>query len=440
MKKEKSKIGFVPLNLLFASRMSNRISQIISISFVQAFQELKANKLRSTLSLTGITIGIFCIIAVFTVLDSLKKNIQDQVSTLGSDVIYIGRWPWMDEGGEYKWWEFWRRPSMTIAELRAIQNNVPEAGTVTLLMNINGKTVRYNDNDVSGFSAYAVTQDFEKLQNIEVQDGRYLSAAEVDGGVPTAVIGEELYENLFAGNVSPVGKTVSFLGKNYTIVGKLKKVGQNAAGMNFDNGMIVSYHSIGSAIDVTSLNYDPIIMVKAKPGTPVSEMQYEVEGALRAIRKVRPGEGNNFAVNKLSQITQRMDMMFGMINAIGGVIGGISLIVGAFGIANIMFVTVKERTKYIGLKKAIGARSAYILIEFLIEAIALCVLGGIIGLLLVWLIASLVNAGSDDMNFTLSMQNVFIGIFTSAFVGVIAGFIPARKASRLDPVVAIRSL
>lgn len=440
MKKEKSKIDSVPLNLLFASRMSNRISQIISISFVQAFQELKANKLRSTLSLTGITIGIFCIIAVFTVLDSLKKNIQDQVSTLGSDVIYIGRWPWMDEGGEYKWWEFWRRPSMTIAELRAIQNNVPEAGTVTLLMNVNGKTVRYNDNDVSGFSAFAVTQDFEKLQNIEVQDGRYLSAAEVDGGVPTAVIGEELYESLFTGNVSPIGKTVSFLGKNYTIVGKLKKVGQNAAGMNFDNGLIVSYHSIGSAIDVNSLNYDPIIMVKAKPGTPVSEMQYEVEGALRAIRKVRPGEGNNFAVNKLSQITQRMDMMFGMINAIGGVIGGISLIVGAFGIANIMFVTVKERTKYIGLKKAIGARSAYILIEFLIEAIALCVLGGIIGLLLVWLIASIVNASSDDMNFTLSMQNVFIGIFTSAFVGVIAGFIPARKASRLDPVVAIRSL
>jgi putative ABC transport system permease protein len=419
--------------------MSNRISKIINISLVQAFQELKANKLRSTLSLTGITIGIFCIIAVFTVLDSLKKNIREQVSSLGSDVIYINRWPWMDEGGEYKWWEYWRRPSMSMSELRAVQNNVSEAGTATLLLTLNGRPVRYNDNDVTGFTAFAVTQDFEKLQNIEVEDGRYLNTAEVDGGVPSAVIGNELYESLFGGSVNPVGKTVSFLGRNYLVVGRMKKVGQNAAGFNFDNGLIVSYHSIGSAIDVKSLNYDPVLMIKAKPGAVVSEMQFEVEGALRAVRKIRPGQANDFAVNKLSQITQRMDMMFGMINAIGAVIGGISLIVGAFGIANIMFVTVKERTKYIGLKKAIGARSSYILIEFLIEAVSLCIIGGVLGILMVWIIALIVSSGSD-MQLSLSVQNIFIGIFTSAFVGVIAGFIPAYKASKLDPVVAIRSL
>lgn len=419
--------------------MSNKISQIISISFVQAFQELKANKLRSTLSLTGITIGIFCIIAVFTVLDSLKKNIKEQVATLGSDVIYVGRWPWMDEGGEYKWWEYWRRPSMSMTELRAVQNNVQEAGVSTLLLTLNGKTVRYNDNDVTGFSAYAVTQDFEKLQNIEVAEGRYLSTAEVDGGVPSAVIGQQLYESLFRTDVNPIGKTISFLGKNYLVVGKMKKVGENAAGMNFDNGVIIPYQSINSAIDVSSLNYDPTLMIKTKPGAAISEMQYEVEGALRAARKVAPGEPNNFAVNQLSQITERMNTMFGMINGIGTIIGGISLVVGAFGIANIMFVTVKERTKYIGLKKAIGARSTYILIEFLIEAIALCILGGLFGILLVWLISLLVNSGSD-MKFTLSLFNVLIGILTSAFVGIVAGFIPAYRASKLDPVVAIRSL
>lgn len=419
--------------------MSNQISKIISTSFVQAFLELKANKLRSTLSLTGITIGIFCIIAVFTVLDSLKKNIQEEVSTLGSDVIYVGRWPWMDEGGEYKWWEFWRRPSMSMTELRAIQNNVSDAGIVTLQLTINGKSARYDDNEVSGFSTYAVTQDFEKLQNIEITEGRYLSAAELDGGAPSAVIGSELYESLFKSNVNAVGKTISFLGKSYLIVGTLKKTGQNAAGFNFDNCLIVSYQSVGSAIDLKSLNYDPSLMIKAKPGAVLSEMQYEVEGALRAARKVRPGEANNFAINKLSQITQRMDVMFGLINAIGAVIGGISLIVGAFGIANIMFVTVKERTKYIGLKKAIGARSIYILIEFLIEAMFLCILGGLIGIILVWLLSLIVNS-STDMKFTMSLQNMLIGIFTSAIVGIVAGFIPAYKASKLDPVVAIRSL
>lgn len=420
--------------------MNNRILKIISTGFVQAFQELKANKLRSALSLTGITIGIFCIIAVFTVLDSLKQNIKEEVSTLGSDVIYVGRWPWMDEGGEYKWWEYWRRPSMTMTELKAVQNNVQEAGIVTLQLSLNGKTVRYNDNEVSGFAACAVTEGFEQLQNIEVSEGRYLSAAEVEGGVPALVIGNELYESLFKGNVSPVGKVVSFLGKNYQVIGKLKKTGQNAAGFNFDNSIIVPYASITSSIDVTSLNYDPTLMIKAKPGAALSEMQYEVEGALRAVRKVRPGEANNFAVNQLSQITERMDTMFGMINAVGGVIGGISLIVGAFGIANIMFVTVKERTKYIGLKKAIGARSLYILLEFLIEAISLCIVGGLLGIILVWLIAALVSSGNSDMHFTLSLKNIVIGMLTSAVVGVIAGFIPAYKASRLDPVVAIRSL
>lgn len=419
--------------------MSNRISKIISISFVQAFQELKANKLRSILSLTGITIGIFCIIAVFTVLDSLKKNISEEISSLGSDVIYINRWPWMDEGGEYKWWEYWRRPSMSVNELRAVQNNVQEVGTATLMLTLNGRSVRYNDNDVSGFTAFAVTRDFEKLQNIDVEDGRYLNTAEVDGGVPSAVIGNELYESLFGGRVNPIGKSVSFLGRNYLVVGRLKKAGQNAAGFNFDNGLIVSFHSVGSVIDVKSLNYDPMLMVKAKPGAVVSEMEFEVEGALRAVRKLRPGQANDFAVNKLSQITQRMDIMFGMINAVGAVIGGISLIVGAFGIANIMFVTVKERTRYIGLKKAIGARSSYILIEFLIEAVSLCIIGGLVGILMVWIIALIVSS-SGDMKLFLSLQNILIGIFTSAFVGVIAGFIPAYKASKLDPVVAIRSL
>ncbi|MBL7711694.1 MAG: ABC transporter permease, partial [Chitinophagaceae bacterium] len=339
----------------------------------------------------------------------------------------------------YKWWEYWRRPSMSINELKAVQNNVQEVGTATLLLTLNGRSVRYNDNDVSGFTAFAVTRDFEKLQNIEVEDGRYLNTAEVDGGVPSAVIGNELYESLFGGSVNPIGRSVSFLGKNYLIIGRLKKVGQNAAGFNFDNGLIVSFHSVGSVIDVKSLNYDPVLMVKAKPGAVVSEMQFEVEGALRAVRKLRPGQANDFAVNKLSQITQRMDIMFGMINAVGAVIGGISLIVGAFGIANIMFVTVKERTRYIGLKKAIGARSIYILIEFLIEAVSLCIIGGLIGILMVWIIALIVSS-SGDMKLSLSLQNILIGIFTSAFVGVIAGFIPAYKASKLDPVVAIRSL
>jgi len=419
--------------------MKNQLAQITTTSFKQALQELKANKLRSALSLTGITIGIFCIIAVFTVLDSLKKDIRDRVNTLGSNVLYINRWPWMDDGGEYKWWEYWRRPSMTLDELRAVQSNVGNASVSTLELTINGRSARYEDNDVSGFAAYAVTRDFDKLQNVEIAQGRYLSISELDGGSATVVVGRELYESLFKGNVSPIGKTISYLGKSFQIVGVLKKTGSNVSGFNFDNCIIVPLNAVSSVIDVRSLNYDPVLMVQTKEGYNLEEMQYEVEGALRAQRKVKPGESNNFAVNQLSQITKRMDVMFGTINVVGGLISLISLVVGAFGIANIMFVTVKERTKYIGLKKAIGARSQYILMEFLIEAVTLCVLGGIVGILLVLLISVLVNL-SGSMHLSLSLYNTLIGIGISAAVGIIAGFIPAYRASRLDPVVAIRSI
>lgn len=419
--------------------MPGNLNKIITTSFVQAFQELKANKLRSILSLTGITIGIFCIISVYTVLDSLKKGIREQVATLGNDVVYINRWPWMDDGGEYKWWEYWRRPSMTVNELRAVQNNVNTAAIATLQLSISGRNIRYNDNDISGFQAYAVTRDFDRLQNVEVAKGRYLSLSEVEGGVNTIVAGKELAEELFGSNVNPVGKSVSFLGRSFQIVGVLKTTGQNAAGFNFDNCIILPFQAVAAVLDVKSLDYDPVLMVKAREGIALSEMQYEVEGVLRAMRKIRPGMPNDFAVNQLSQVTKRMDTMFAMINLIGGVIGMISLVVGAFGIANIMFVTVKERTRFIGLKKAIGARSSYILIEFLIEAVSLCVLGGLGGILLVGLIALIVNAAAD-MHLSMSLQNILTGILTSAIVGIIAGFIPAYKASRLNPVVAIRSL
>jgi putative ABC transport system permease protein len=419
--------------------MNNQLAKITSTSFKQAFQELKANKLRSALSLTGITIGIFCIIAVFTVLDSLKKNIREQVNTLGSNVLYINRWPWMDDGGEYKWWEYWRRPSMTYDELRAVQQNVGNASISTLELSINGRTARYEDNDVSGFATYAVTRDFDKLQNVEISKGRYLSLAELEGGSAAVVIGRELYESLFKGNVDPIGKTISCFGKGFVIVGILKKTGANMSGFNFDNCIIVPLNALSSSIDIRSLNYDPVLMVQAKKGYDVQEMQYEVEGALRAQRKVKPGDPNNFAVNQLSQITKKMDAMFVTVNVVGGMISIISLIVGAFGIANIMFVTVKERTKYIGLKKAIGARSRYILVEFLIEAVTLCIMGGLIGILLVGLIALLVNL-SGAMQLSLSLYNILIGIGISAAVGIIAGFIPAYRASRLNPVVAIRSL
>jgi putative ABC transport system permease protein len=412
--------------------------QLISTSIIQAFRELMANKLRTFLSLLGITIGIFCIIAVLTVLDSMKKNIKTEVSTLGNDVLYVGRWPWMDEGGEYKWWEFWRRPSMSLKELKSVERNVPDVAFATLALT-ERVTVKHDDEEVERITAYAVTNNFDRIQNIEIAAGRYLSAPEIDGGRNVVVLGDEVYKSLYAGNINAVGTTVSFFGRRFTVVGVMKRVGKNMAGFDFDNSLIFSYNAASAGLlDVTSLNYDPTLMIKVAADRNIVDVQYEVEGALRRERKVRPGQPNDFAINQLSQISERLDMMFAMINVIGSVIGGFSLLVGSFGIANIMFVTVRERTKVIGLKKAIGARSGSILMEFLIEAVTLCILGGLIGILIVLLLSLLLTYGLD-FEVTLSVKNFGIGVGISALVGILAGFIPARSASRLDPVVAIRS-
>lgn len=416
----------------------HHLGQTIYTSVVQALHELRANKLRTFLSLLGVTIGIFCIIAVFTVLDSMKNNIRQEISSLGSDVLYIGRWPWMGDGSDYKWWEYLRRPSMTTKELKAVQRDVKNIDYAALSYRDNGLNLKYRDREVEGITGYAVTNNFDKIQSVEIEEGRYLSLSELEGGSKSVVLGYEVAKTLFPGQ-NVVGKNISFHGRKFNVVGVMRKSGQSISGFNFDRGLIYPYYAAASMVDVSSVNRDPTLIIKTGNTTSVEDAKLEVEGALRRIRKVRPGERNNFAINQLSQITERLNVMFGSINVIGGVIGAFSLIVGAFGIANIMFVTVKERTKIIGLKKAIGAKSGSILLEFLVEAVTLCITGGLFGIVLVLILSLAITGLSDGFDVTLSIKNFLLGIGISAVVGILAGFIPARSASRLDPVNAIRS-
>jgi putative ABC transport system permease protein len=413
--------------------------QIIITSIVQAFGELKANRLRTTLSLTGIAIGIFCIVAVLTVLNSMEAKIQQNVSSLGSDVLYINRKPWMAENGEYKWWEYLQRRPISINELRYIQQTVPGISVATICFPKGNLTVKTGDQELKGVVVYAVAPHFDKIQNVEIGEGRYLSAAELETGSNNVVIGHEIYESLF-GTKEAVGNTVHLGGRAFHIAGVMKKEGQNMAGFNFDNAIIISFATATTLFDTQSLDWsnDPIMMLKAAKGVSVDDLKDEVTGTLRTLRKVRPGARDNFSVNQLSQVSATLGTMFAAINKIGGAIGTFSLLVGAFGIANIMFVTVRERTKVIGLKKAIGARRAVILTEFLIEAITLSLIGGTIGIALVFLLGLALTYGAD-FPVAMTLKNVVFGFSVSAIVGTIAGIIPAITASRLDPVVAIRS-
>jgi putative ABC transport system permease protein len=406
-----------------------------------ALQELRVNKLRTFLSLLGITIGIFCIIAVKTVLDSLENNIQASVSKLGNDIIYVGKWPWMGDGsgGEYPWWKYWQRPVANYNELKQLQEKVPAASYVALVHNGKSSEVVYKDNSAEDVQINAVSWSFDRVQPIDINYGRYFSQSECDNGSPVVVIGERLAKDLFPNVSACVGKEVQILKHNFKVIGVIKEQGQNLGGFEYDKSVVIPYQMARNMYDLENIFADPLLMIKAKDGVPVEELEGELIGEMRAIRKLKPADENNFSINKLSEVNKQLSTMFGAIDMAGIVIGGFSLLVGAFGIANIMFVTVKERTNIIGLKKAIGARRLDILLEFLSESIILCIIGGVFGILMVMLLTLALSKGAD-FDVQLSWANMLTGVMISAFVGMLAGLIPSISASKLDPVKAIRSL
>ncbi|MBK7762336.1 MAG: ABC transporter permease [Bacteroidetes bacterium] len=408
-----------------------------------ALEELRMNKLRTFLSLLGVTIGVFCIISVLTVFDSLQSNIQNSMQTLGSNVLYIGKFPWIpEESGEYPMWKYKARPVCNANELDAIQKQVSKASYAAISYSDDPANFDYNGNETKGVGIFAVTYEFNKLQPIEMNEGRYFSLNEMNGKQSNGmVLGATVAGELFGNNISPIGKHLEIRGKPFQIIGVMKKQGKTITGFNFDGSAIISYHFLSTLknIDQTGNGFtDPMMMVKARRNASLEEMKYEIKSVLRAQRKLRPGEPDNFSFNQLDTIQNSIKDIFANFNIFGWIIGFFSLIVGSFGIANIMFVSVKERTKFIGLKKAIGARKFSILSEFLIESILLCLFGGLIGIVLVMILSKLLS-GPLGFPVSLSMNNFILGISISVIVGIIAGYIPAKRAANMDPVVAIRS-
>jgi putative ABC transport system permease protein len=420
---------------------------IFSVFFqhgVMAFKELTSNKLRTFLSLLGVTIGVFCIISVLTVFDSLQKNIQSNMQSLGSNIMYIGKYPWIpEEEGEYPMWKYKARPVCNKAELKAIEKNVSSAAYATLCYTDEAESIKFQNNEVKGASVFAVTYDFNKLQAIEIETGRYFSVSEMQGTQSNGIlIGSQLADELFGNSINPINKSISLLDRKYTVIGVLKKQGKTMTGFDFDAGVILSYNYLSAYrnIDNNIGNgfTDPLLMVRSKDGYDLKEMKYEIKSVMRAIRKLRPIEKDNFSFNQLSTIQSSIDAIFVNFNVFGFIIGFFSLLVGSFGIANIMFVSVKERTTIIGIKKAIGAKSDSILAEFLIESTLLCLGGGFIGIILVYILSKILS-GPVGFPITMSLFNFLLGIFISIFVGIIAGYLPAKRAAHLNPVVAIRS-
>lgn len=402
-----------------------------------ALQELWKNKLRAFLSLFGVTIGIFCIIGVLATVNSLEYNIQSEIKSLGTNTIFIDKWEYSVGGGpDYPWWKYQKRPSPRFSEVKEIKERTPTVANVAFVISAYDN-IEANGNVLSGGVIYGITEDFPSIQPVEVQYGRLMTNAEFEQGANSIVMGNEVATQLFGSEERALGKTILIRGKKCVVTGVIKKQGaQMLGGWQFDKCVLLTYKFARNTMD--ERRADPLLLAKGREDVNSKVLKEDLTGAMRSIRKLSPTQEDNFSLNDINDFSDAMSQAFVSINIGGWAIAALSLIVGMFGVANIMFVTVKERTGQIGLKKAIGAKSNIILTEFLLESAFLCIIGGLIGLVLVFAMTKIVTVIFKFPIF-ISTGNMLLAIGICVGVGVLAGIIPASQAARLNPVVAIRS-
>jgi putative ABC transport system permease protein len=409
---------------------------IILSGFKMAAEEFRSNKLRTLLSLSGVAFGIFCIISVLTTIGSLEDAIQRDIKTLGSNTVYIDKWEYKG-GPDFPWWKYINRPTPTFNEIELIRQKVPAVQHVAFETELNDN-VEFENSVISNVRYYGVSQEFFDIQTVNLFMGRSLQQRDFDQSSSSILMGNTVATELFGKPENALDKQVKLKGGNIgVVVGIVKKQGKSIMEMwQFDDGIIMPNTSLTRMMPEKVAN--PKIIVQGRSDVQMQMLLDELEGAMRSVRKLKPSQENNFSLNDIESFSKFISEISSNVNKGGWAIAALSLIVGMFGVANIMFVTVKERTSQIGLKKALGAKRSTILTEFLLESAFLCILGGLIGLLLVFIL-TLIFSSMLGFALTISPDIMVLAVGICVVVGVVAGIIPASIAARMDPVVAIRS-
>ncbi len=409
--------------------------RLLKESFGFAINALRNNKLRTLLSLLGVTIGIFSIIAVLTAVDSLDRKIKKDLSTLDKNSIYLIKFSFGPT--EVPKWKRAQFPNVTYQEFEYLSKSLNNLDAMCFQLFTRRENIKFEEKTVSSVTTVPTTFELEDIQSLAFKSGRFFNESESNSGAPLIILGFDIAKNLFDG-INPIGKKVRLYGQKFTVIGVLKKVGAGIFGEEDDTTVYMPVNFIRKLYGDNNNLVTPTILIKPSKGVDIEAFKGELAQKLRNYRGLKTGQIDNFFINVLSGFTNLLDGIITQMNIVGWIIAGFSLLVGGFGIANIMFVSVKERTNLIGIQKSLGAKNRFILFQFLFEAIILCVIGGIIGMFLVWII-SIIVTNAFEFEFVLGLGNVLLGTGLAVLIGLIAGILPAISASKLDPVEAIRS-
>lgn len=410
--------------------MKNNIQEKLE-SFLIAYAAIRANKTRGILTTLGIIIGIVAVVTTMTAANGLANNFRESISAMGSDVLYVTRIPWVMNGDFF---EFRNRPNLTYKDSQKLQTKLASAVAVNPVTSTR-KNVKYRSNVLEGVNLVGTTDDYITVTDGFPDVGRFMTQFDVQFKKNVCVIGSEVKDRLFQG-ADPMNKTIRIGWHEFYVIGVMEKRGSAGffGGPNFDNQIFIPITTFMKYYGSTNRNYT--IAVKAPSQEAMTDFEYELVGEMRKIRKLKPVEDRNFAINTMNTLMDAYNNVMGVVLVIGLIVTGISLFVGGIGVMNIMFVSVTERTREIGVRKALGAKKSSILSQFLFEACCICLIGGIIGITLSFGVAELINR--LVLPASVSLPIVVTALIISMLTGIVSGLIPAYRASRLNPIDALR--